>query len=56
MHIDKTPDSDTISTYQVSLVQIGTGNKLEVLNKALPRTIFLPVFKRGAPATTATYS
>ena len=30
----KTADSDTVSTYQVSSVQLVTGKKLEAFNKA----------------------
>ena len=32
----KTADSDTVSTYEVSLVQLVTDKKLEAFNKAYP--------------------
>ena len=33
MHFEQTADSDTVSIYQVSLVQLVTDKKLEALNK-----------------------
>ena len=35
MHFEQTADNDTVSTYQVSLVQLVTDKKLEALNKYL---------------------
>ena len=34
MHFEQIADNDTISTYQVSSVQLVTDKKLEALNKA----------------------
>ena len=45
--LSKTADSDTVSTYQVSSVQLVTDKKLEA---------FLAVVRLSAPATTATHS
>ena len=49
----KTADSDTVSTYQVSSVQLVTEKKPEAL---LCSTIVLAVARLSAPATTATHS
>ena len=38
MHIAKTADSDTVSTYQVSSVQLVTDKKLEAFDKAYGRS------------------
>ena len=34
MHFEQTADSDTVSTYHASSVQLVTDKKLEALNKA----------------------
>ena len=34
MHVEQTADSETISTFQVSSVQLVTDKSLEALNKA----------------------
>ena len=45
MHFEQIADRDTISTYQVSSVQLATDKKLEAFNKAQLRPGFL---KRGS--------